>query len=105
MVEILKQAQYEPLPVEKQVAIIFAGTQGLLDDLPVDALHEFETFFYDWLDRTDTMVLKEIRDRRTLTDPLRRALTDAVHAARTEFLTRGVAGADRDRDGEHGGEA
>ncbi len=38
MVEILKQGQYSPLPVEKQVAIIFAGTQGLLDDVPVDAV-------------------------------------------------------------------
>src|SRR5207247_3804523 len=49
MVEILKQGQYTPLPVEKQVVIIFAGTQGLLDNLPVDAVRDFETFFYGWL--------------------------------------------------------
>src|SRR3979490_2400896 len=46
MVELLKQGQYQPLSVEKQVVSIFAGTQGLLDDLPVDAVREFETFFY-----------------------------------------------------------
>src|SRR5467141_4497308 len=45
MVELLKQGQYQPLPVEKQVVIIFAGTQGLLDDVPVDVVREFETFF------------------------------------------------------------
>src|SRR5512139_3973563 len=44
MVEILKQGQYQPLPVEKQVAIIFAGTQGLLDDMPVDQIRPFEEF-------------------------------------------------------------
>src|SRR5687767_6367265 len=51
MVELLKQGQYQPLPIEKQVAIIFAGTQGLLDDVPVDAVRDFETFFYGWLER------------------------------------------------------
>src|SRR5574340_881705 len=44
MVEILKQGQYQALPVEKQVAIIFVGTQGLLDDLPVDAIRGFEAY-------------------------------------------------------------
>src|ERR671913_1438571 len=51
MVELLKQGQYQPLAVEKQVAIIFAGTQGLLDDLPVDAVRDFETFFHGWIER------------------------------------------------------
>ena len=46
MVELLKQGQYQPLPVEKQVVIIFAGTQGMLDELPVDAIREFEPFLY-----------------------------------------------------------
>ena len=51
MVELLKQGQYQPLPVEKQVAIIFAGSQGLLDDVPVDAVRAFEEFFYGYLER------------------------------------------------------
>src|SRR6201984_3303866 len=51
MVEILKQGQYQPLPVEKQVAIIFAGSQGLLDDMPVEAVRPFEEFFYGYLER------------------------------------------------------
>ena len=51
MVELLKQGQYQPLPVEKQIVIIFAGTQGMLDELPVDAIREFEPFLYSYLER------------------------------------------------------
>ena len=86
MVEILKQGQYAPLPVEKQVVIIFAGTQGLLDDLPVDAVRAFEEFFYGWLERARPELLKEIRDKKEITDPTREALTKAVNDAKAEFV-------------------
>jgi F-type H+-transporting ATPase subunit alpha len=85
MVEILKQGQYHPLPVEKQVAIIFAGTQGLLDDLPVDTIRDFEEFFYGWLDRRGAQMLAEIRDKKELSDSLREGLTRAIAEAKTEF--------------------
>src|SRR5947207_3735980 len=85
MVELLKQGQYQPLSVEKQVVIIFAGTQGLLDDLPVDAVREFETFFYAWLERRSPQILTEIRDRKELPDAARDALAAAVTEAKTEF--------------------
>jgi F-type H+/Na+-transporting ATPase subunit alpha len=86
MVELLKQGQYQPLPVEKQVAIIFAGTQGLLDDVPVDAVREFETFFYGWLERKHPQMLGEIRDKKEISDALREQLTKAVTDAKTEFM-------------------
>src|SRR5258705_1015755 len=86
MVELLKQGQYQPLLVEKQVVIIFAGTQGLLDDLPVDAVREFETFFHAWLERRAPLVLPEIRERKELSDALRETLTKAVTDAKTEFV-------------------
>ncbi len=85
MVEILKQGQYQPLPVEKQVAIIFAGTQGLLDDLAVDLIREFETFFYGWLERKHGELLAEIRDKREISDTLRETMTKAVSDAKAEF--------------------
>jgi F-type H+/Na+-transporting ATPase subunit alpha len=85
MVELLKQGQYQPLLVERQVVIIFAGTQGLLDDLPVDAVREFETFFYSWLERRAPQILTEIRDRKELSDAARESLTKAVTEAKTEF--------------------
>jgi F-type H+-transporting ATPase subunit alpha len=86
MVEILKQGQYRPLPVEKQVAIIFAGTQGLLDDLPVDVIRDFETHFYGWLERKSPGILTEIREKKELSDTLRESLTRAVHDAKAEFV-------------------
>jgi F-type H+-transporting ATPase subunit alpha len=86
MVELLKQGQYAPLPVEKQVAIIFAGTQGLLDNVPVDAVRAFEEFFYGWLERRQPQILTEIRDKKEISDALREQLTAAVNEAKAEFL-------------------
>jgi F-type H+-transporting ATPase subunit alpha len=86
MVELLKQGQYQPLPVEKQVVIVYAGTQGLLDDLPVDSVREFETFFYGWLERKHPQILAEIRDKKELSDTLRETLTKAVTDAKAEFM-------------------
>ncbi|MBI2205477.1 MAG: F0F1 ATP synthase subunit alpha [Candidatus Rokubacteria bacterium] len=91
MVELLKQGQYRPLAIEKQVAIIFAGTQGLLDDLPVDAVAEFETFFHAWVERKQPQIHGEIRDKKEIGDTLRDTLTKAVTDAKTEFIaTRGI---------------
>ncbi len=91
MVELLKQGQYQPLPVEKQVAIIFAGTQGLLDGLPADAVRGFEEFFYGWLDRKQPAILGEIRDKKEIGGTLQETLTKAVAAAKTEFAAaRGI---------------
>jgi F-type H+-transporting ATPase subunit alpha len=94
MVELLKQGQYQPLPVERQVVIIFAGTQGLLDDLPVDAVRDFETFFSGWLDRKQPTLLTEIRDKKELSDALRETLTKAVNEAKGEFVaSKGIKAA------------
>jgi F-type H+-transporting ATPase subunit alpha len=86
MVELLKQGQYQPLPVEQQVAIIFAGGQGLLDDLPVDAVRPFEEFFFGWLERRHPQILTEIRDKKEIGDRLREALAQAVGECKTEFV-------------------
>ncbi len=85
MVEILKQGQYAPLPVEKQVAIIFAGTQGLLDDMPVDQVRPFEEFFHGFLDRRYAQVLADVANKKELNDELFAALTKAIGEAKTEF--------------------
>jgi F-type H+-transporting ATPase subunit alpha len=86
MVQVLKQGQYQPLSMEKQVAIIFAGTQGLLDDVPVDQVRAFEEFFYGWLERKQAQMLTEIRDKKEVSDTLRDALTKAINDAKTEFM-------------------
>jgi F-type H+-transporting ATPase subunit alpha len=94
MVEILKQVQYAPLVVEKQIAIIFAGTQGLLDDVPADQVQPFEEFLYPFLERTHPQLLPEIGNKRELSDDLREKLRRAVEEAKAEFLaSRGIKAA------------
>jgi F-type H+-transporting ATPase subunit alpha len=86
MVELLKQGQYQPLPVEKQVVIIFAGTQGMLDELPVDEIREFEPFLYSYLERRAPQILTDIREKKEIPDALREQLAKAVTDARAEFV-------------------
>jgi F0F1-type ATP synthase alpha subunit len=87
-----------------QVAILFAGAQGLLDDVPVDAVRPFETFFHDWLERTEPGLLKAIRDTGALSDDLRDALTRAVQDAKRELARAPGVDADPDGHAEDGGE-
>jgi len=94
MVELLKQGQYSPQSVERQIAIIFAGTQGLLDDMSVDQIREFETFLFGFLDRKHAQVLGDIANKKELTDDLRAALAAAINAAKAEFMaSRGIKAA------------
>jgi F-type H+-transporting ATPase subunit alpha len=94
MVEILKQGQYVPQPVERQIAIIFAGTQGLLDDVPADQIQAFEEFLHPYLDRKHTQLLQDVANKKELTDEIRDALTKAIEGAKTEFMmSRGIKAA------------
>ncbi len=61
-VEILKQGQYSPIPVEKQIAIIYCGTQGLLKDIPVNTVRNFEKDYIEFLDLKHRDVLDKLRD-------------------------------------------
>src|SRR5213079_2755361 len=66
LVEVLKQDQYQPLPVEKQIMIIWAGTQGYLDDLPVDQCRKFEEELYRFAENSHRPVLEGIRTKKVL---------------------------------------
>ena len=94
MVELLKQGQYVPLAVEKQVVIIHAGTQGLLDDVPVDQVRPFEEFLYPWLERKHAAILPEIREKKELSKEMIDTLNRVIADAKTEFTAaRGVKAA------------
>jgi F-type H+-transporting ATPase subunit alpha len=84
--EITKQPQYEPLPVEKQVAILYTATKGKLDDVPTPRVREFEAQFYRFLETERPDILTEIADKSNLTDELRATLDEAVDAFRQSFL-------------------
>jgi F-type H+-transporting ATPase subunit alpha len=87
LVEILKQAQFQPLPIEKQVVIIFAGTQGYLDDLPVEQVRKFEEEMYRYVDNVHRALWDKIIEKKALDDALRAE----IHAVLKEFKERFVA--------------
>jgi len=84
--EVVKQPQYQPLPVEKQVAILYAATKGYLDDVPTPRVKEFETGLYRFLETERPKVLQELGQTKALSDELTSALDEAVTAFRTSFL-------------------
>jgi F-type H+-transporting ATPase subunit alpha len=86
MVEVLKQGQYTPLPVEQQILVIYAGTQGHLDDVPVDALPAFEEALHQYADGRGAALLAEIRDKKELSDTLRQQLDVLIAGAKAEFM-------------------
>ncbi len=86
LTEILKQKQFEPLPVEKQVLIIFAGTNAYLDDLPVEACGEFEKELYRFVDNAHADVLTRIREQKVLDDELRNKMHEVVKEFKQRFL-------------------
>jgi F-type H+-transporting ATPase subunit alpha len=79
LTELLKQGQYQPMPVEEQVASIYSGTRGFLDNLPVNRIGEFERHMLDAL-RAEGSMLASIRDKREIVketdDKLKAFLTD-----------------------------
>ena len=94
LTEVLKQDQYEPLPVEKQVAIIFAANEGFLDDLEPADCRDFETGLYEFLETRHPDTLARVREERKLDDALTAALRDAIADFRRDaFRAGGAAGA------------
>jgi F-type H+-transporting ATPase subunit alpha len=93
LVEILKQGQYRPMPVELQVASVFAGTHGLLDKLKVEAVLPFEAFLHDHLELHHRNVLEAITSTGKLEGAVEQELAAGCKAAVDAFVreTPGVA--------------
>ena len=89
LVEILKQDQYVPMPVEKQIAIIFAGTGGYLDDLPVEVVRRFEEEFLAYMETKHADILSEIAEKKVISDELRERLAKAVEEFKAIFKREG----------------
>jgi F-type H+/Na+-transporting ATPase subunit alpha len=86
LTEILKQGQYQPLPLEKQIAIIFAGTQGFIDDLPIEQCRKFEEELYRFIESAHPTIFEEIRNKKALDDSLKAKLTGAIKELKTRFV-------------------
>jgi F-type H+/Na+-transporting ATPase subunit alpha len=87
LVELLKQPQFSPFPVEQQVVSIWAGTTGELDDVPVEDIRRFEREFLDYLQRERGGVLQVIAETKDLPDETTTALKDAIDAFKKQFET------------------
>src|SRR6516164_1115770 len=86
LVEVLKQGQYQPVQLERQIIIIFAGTQGFLDDLPVEQCRKFEEELYRFIDNAHRDIRDQIRDQKVLDDQLRARLRDAIKEFKARFV-------------------
>jgi F-type H+/Na+-transporting ATPase subunit alpha len=86
LTELLRQPQYSPFPVEKQVVSIWAGTNGKIDEVPVEDVLRWESEYHDYLDRT-TEILKTIRETNVLSDDTKAELEKATDAFSKEFVT------------------
>jgi F-type H+-transporting ATPase subunit alpha len=89
LVELLKQPQYSPFPVEEEVVSIWAGTTGQLDDVPVEDIRRFESEFLDYLRRDQAGLLSAIRETKRLSDDNITALKDAIDRFRRGFEVTG----------------
>ncbi len=78
MVELLKQGQYVPLSMEDQVALLFAGTQGYIDDIPVESIGKFEVEFLKFIKDNKDDIRSELREKKIISDDLKERLVQAI---------------------------
>jgi len=87
LMQVIKQGIREPLPVVKQIAIIFAGVNGYLDDLPADKVKDFESSLFEALDSSYVDFVKKFNDTGVLTDEIRAGLSDLLTEFKRTFHT------------------
>jgi len=94
LTEVLKQEQFVPLPVEKQVLIIFTGTNGYLDNLEVDDCLRFERELYEFMDTNYSALMAKLAKEKKIDDALREEIKTAVGAFQERFAASGEKAAD-----------
>ncbi len=85
MMELLKQDQYQPMPVEEQVAVLYAGTRGYLDDVDVDNVRRFEAELLEFMRSSKSDVLKQVKDKGDLEADLEEMLKNAIEEFKKSF--------------------
>ena len=85
LVQILKQPQYQPLPMEKQVTILFAGTRGFLDKYPIDVLAKYEAGLYPFMEERYPQVFAALKEKQKFDEEVEKQMTDALNAYDEEF--------------------
>ncbi|MBW2252802.1 MAG: F0F1 ATP synthase subunit alpha [Deltaproteobacteria bacterium] len=85
LVEILKQPQYQPLSMEKQVTILYAGTKGFLDEYPLDVLGKYEAGLYPFIEDRYPQIFSELKEKEEISDDLDKVMAEAMNAYGEEF--------------------
>jgi len=88
LVEVLKQGQYSPLPFSKQILVIMAGTNGFLDDLPINKVREFEAALYKYVDTANPALLRTIMEKKTIDDALKAEMLTVIKEAKAQFVVK-----------------
>ncbi len=86
LLEILKQDQYQPLAVDKQISILFAGMNGYLDDLPLARVRPFEAGLFRHMDEKAADTLRRLREKQELDGALEQELRDVIQTFKTQFI-------------------
>ena len=86
LVELLKQGQFSPLPFSKQILMIFAGTSGALDDMPVEQVRPFEAELYQYVDTTSPKLLQTIMEKKILDESLKAEMTKVIKECKEQFV-------------------
>jgi F-type H+-transporting ATPase subunit alpha len=76
--EVLKQDQYKPVPIEKQVVIIYAATNGFIDKVPVEAVKKFESEMIAYMETKQGALIKDIAEKKEITDDIKSRLNAAL---------------------------
>jgi len=88
MVEILKQPQYQPIPMERMITVLFAGSRGFLDDLAIDSLKDFEPQMLSYVDSKHPEIFSEIKDKKEISPDLEERMKKALGEFKTQFLAQ-----------------
>src|SRR5262249_39219925 len=91
LTEMLKQPQYAPMAIEQQVLIIWAATNGYVDDLPIELVKKFESGLIDFVENTRGSLLEKIREKKILDDNLKDEMRSAVTEFKERFTAEGAA--------------
>jgi F-type H+-transporting ATPase subunit alpha len=86
MVELLKQGQYSPVPVEKQVLILYVGTQGKLDDLPLPQVRAFEQELFKFVENAHPGLLPALREKKAFTDEIKAQIESVINEFKPKFV-------------------
>jgi len=88
LTEVIKQPQYQPLSVAKQVSILYAANEGYLDDVENDLIPKFKADWFDYFEANCSEIIPELNSGSNLTDEIKQKLDETLNAFKTTFTSK-----------------